>query len=189
MKRKKHLFFWVAMLCGLCGCVPNNGTSDLPPVGNFEPERYLGIWHEIARLDHRFERGMHAVTAQYSALPDGQIRVVNSGIRNQDARRIEGVARFRGARSEGLLEVSFFRPFYGEYRIVILEKDYSAAAVTSSSRDYLWILSRTPQMPAPLLENYLARLKKMGFLTENLIFPEKKIAKTTSVKYSPSSQK
>lgn len=42
-------FYWLLLLL-LAGCtsVPDKVT----PVSPFELERYLGTWHEIARLDH-----------------------------------------------------------------------------------------------------------------------------------------
>ena len=51
-------------------------SSPTPPrgvtvVNNFDAKRYLGTWYEIARFDHRFERGLEKVTATYSLRDDG----------------------------------------------------------------------------------------------------------------------
>ncbi|HHT00403.1 MAG TPA: hypothetical protein ENK73_06050, partial [Thiomicrospira sp.] len=72
------LFVFIGFFALLGGCtqVPKN----VHPVKNFEPNRYLGTWYEIARLDHSFERGLEDVSAVYSKRSDGGIRVINSGI-------------------------------------------------------------------------------------------------------------
>ena len=149
-------------------------TSDIPAVKNFELDRYLGNWYEIARLPHRFERDMDFVRAEYSFNPDGSVKVVNSGIRDGEARTAVGRAVLKdpGAASPtGELRVSFFRPFYADYRIIELDPEYRYAVVTGSTRDYLWILSRESGMAKPQLAAILDRLKKLGFAVEKLEFP------------------
>ena len=71
----------------------------------------------------------------------------------------------------GELRVSFFGPFYSDYRIIELAPDYSYAVVTGSNRNYLWILSRRPVMAKEQLEMILERLKKLGFETDRLEYP------------------
>ncbi len=161
----------VALLAGAAGCRGAASTADIPAVTGFEAERYMGRWYEIARLPHRFERGMDQVTADYSLAGDGRITVVNSGVKAGEPRRIQGVARFTGAPGCGELEVSFFRPFWGDYRIIRLEPDYSAAVVTSGTRDYLWILSRTPELEPEQLRSYINDAKALGFAVDRLEFP------------------
>jgi apolipoprotein D and lipocalin family protein len=83
------------------------------PVGDFELDRYVGDWYEIARLDHRFERDLQAVTAQYSLNDDGTVTVVNSGFSTEagELKRVEGKAKFVGDPDTGHLKVSFFGPY------------------------------------------------------------------------------
>ena len=154
------------------GCAAS--TSDIPAVRDFELDRYLGRWYEIARLPHRFERGLDLVTAEYSLLPDGTVKVVNSGVRDGETHRVTGRAGLkdpRAAKPEGELRVSFFRPFYGAYRIIELDPEYRYAVVTSSTRDYLWILSREPVMDKARLDAILDRLGGLGFEVDKLEFP------------------
>ena len=154
------------------GCAAS--TSDIPAVKNFEPDRYLGRWYEIARLPHRFERGLDFVRAEYSRAPDGTIRVVNRGLRDGEVREVVGRAKLKdpeAASPDGELRVSFFRPFYGDYRIIELDPEYRYAVVTGSTRDYLWVLSRTPKLPEAQLAAILDRLGKLGFALGELEFP------------------
>ncbi len=145
------------------------GTASIPAVQDFRPEHYMGKWYEIARMPHYFERGMKDVAAEYSICRDGTISVTNTGIRDCEMREIHGVARMKQKfPGTGELEVSFFRPFYNPYRIIKLEPDYSTAMVTSATRDYLWILSRSPTMVPERLDRYLRAASEFGFAAEKL---------------------
>lgn len=164
----------LALLCGLfvsgCASIPEGVEA----VSGFEPERYLGKWHEIARLDHSFERGLVSVTAEYSMRTDGGVKVLNKGFdpAKNKWKEAEGRAYFTGSPSEGRLKVSFFRPFYGGYNIVELDKEnYSYSLVAGPNRSYLWILARKPELPPAVLERLVARAKALGFDTAKLIYP------------------
>ena len=136
-----------ALLLAGCTGIPQG----VKPVTPFELQRYLGQWHEIARLDHRFERGLTDVTATYSMRTDGGVSVINRGFNagNNEWRQAEGKAYFVAAPDTGALKVSFFGPFYGSYNIAKLTDDYSMALVIGPSLEYAWLLSRTPT-PATL---------------------------------------
>ena len=174
MKFGKKFLSWgfVPALLALCGCAAS--TDSIASVRNFDSKRYLGTWYEIARLPHRFERDLDFVSADYSEQGDGTIRVVNRGQRDGKEREAVGKAHFKGASDVGELRVSFFGPFYGDYRIVELAPDYSSAIVTSSTKNYLWILSRTPQLSKETLEKYLAQIRDWGFDVSALEYPKQK---------------
>ena len=97
--------------------------------------------------------------------------MVNRGERDGEQHVAEGVARFKGSSDIGELEVSFFRPFYGDYRIIRLAPDYRYAVVTSATQDYLWILARTPQLPDQERKELVEYAKSLGFPIEKLEFP------------------
>ena len=166
---RMRVWTWIACVV-LAGCtqVPDG----VEPVTGFDADRYLGTWYEVARLDHRFERGLTKVTATYAARDDGGIDVLNRGYDAaagewQEAR---GRARFVGPRDVGQLEVSFFGPFYGGYNIVDLDPDYTHSLVVGPSRSYLWILSREPDPPREVVDRLVARARALGFDTDALIF-------------------
>jgi apolipoprotein D and lipocalin family protein len=153
------------------GCT---GSPDgVTVVTGFEIDRYLGTWHEIARLDHSFERGLSAVTANYSLRDDGGVHVLNRGYNDQSGEWDEaiGKAYFVGASDVGHLKVSFFGPFYGGYNIVELDKSgYQYSLVAGPNRNYLWILSRTPKMQPDILQSLVTKAEELGFATDELIF-------------------
>ena len=138
----------------------------------FELERYLGTWYEIARLDHRFERGLTNVMANYSLREEGGISVVNRGYDPeaegwQDA---QGKAYFLDDETVGLLKVSFFGPFYGGYNIIALDfEDYAWSMVAGPERSYLWVLARSPELPDPTLERLIAEAEALDLPVEDLI--------------------
>jgi lipocalin len=154
------------------GCRHAESTAAIPAVAHFDRARYLGTWYEIARYPHWFERDMDFVTAEYALRDDGKISVLNSGVRDGKRREARGVARMKGAADVGELEVSFFRPFYGDYRIIELDPDYSVVVVTSSTRDYLWILARSPQLDREKLAELLKKIQGFGFDVAKLEYPQ-----------------
>jgi apolipoprotein D and lipocalin family protein len=154
----------------LSGClaVPDG----IEPVDNFELNRYLGKWYEIARLDHSFERGLEAVSAEYSLRDDGGIRVINSGYNtdtqaNQEA---EGRAYFVDQPNLGYLKVSFFGPFFGSYVIFELDENYQYAFIAGNTTNYLWLLARTPEVSQELVNQFISRATQLGFDTSQLVF-------------------
>ena len=155
----------------LSGCLGMPET--VTPVENFELNRYLGKWYEIARLDHSFERGLERITAEYSMRDDGGVAVVNRGysIADEDWEVSEGKAYFVDDENKGYLKVSFFGPFYGSYVIFeIDQEDYGYAFVSGPDTSYLWLLSRTPQVQQELIEKFKRMSKERGFDPSKLIF-------------------
>jgi len=145
-------------------------------VTGFSLERYLGTWYEIARLDHRFERGLTQVTANYSMRDDGGVRVLNRGYKRAKSKwsEAEGKAYFVETPDIGRLKVSFFGPFYGAYNIIDLESEnYSYALVVGNNTKYMWILARKPSLEPVVLESLLNKARKLGFATDELIYPQK----------------
>ncbi len=156
----------MALLTGCTG-IPD-GTQ---PVSDFELDRYLGQWFEIARLDHSFERGLDCVTATYSLRDDGGVRVINRGynLEEQAWDEAEGRAYFIDDESVGRLKVSFFGPFYGGYNVLELDEEYQWALVAGPNRDYLWILSRTAEMDSATEDRLRQRAAELDFPTDELI--------------------
>ncbi|MWJ27563.1 lipocalin [Halomonas sp. ZH2S] len=152
-----------------------SGCTGIPKgteaVTGFELERYLGQWYEIARLDHSFERGLDCVTADYSLRDDEGVRVINRGYNLEEGtwNEAEGRAYFIEDKTVGRLKVSFFGPFYGGYNILELDEDYDWALVAGPNRDYLWILSRTPQLDPQVEQRLRQRAAELDFPIDDLI--------------------
>ena len=92
-------------------------------------------------------------------------------------KQAEGKAYFVEQPDKGRLKVSFFGPFYGGYNIIELDKkEYAYSMVTGPDKSYLWILSRTRQLPKATLETLIAKAKQLGFATDELIFVKNRVS-------------
>ena len=161
----------VSSLALAAGCA-STLKVDNTPVAALDLNRSLGEWYEIARFDHSFERGVEQAKANYTQNADGTIKVVNSGSKNGKPKT--AVGKGKKTDTPGLLRVSFFGPFYADYRVMLIDKDYSRALVGSGSADYLWILSRTSALPEIAKAELLSEAKRRGYDTGKLIWVEQK---------------
>ena len=167
---KKTIF---ASLCALfcAGCSSTQSINNTP-VAALDLNRYLGDWYEIARFDHSFERGLEFCKANYALREDGKIAVTNTGIKEGKNKTSNGKAKTTD--TPALLRVSFFGPFYSDYRVMMLDADYQWALIGSGSAKYLWILSRTPELPKETLDTILAEAQRRGYDTTKLIWVKQK---------------
>lgn len=142
----------------------------ISPVDDFDLQQYQGTWYELARIDHRFERGLQRTQADYVLAPDGSLRVTNRGYDPESRRWKVATGKGRTVQGAGIgaLKVSFFGPFYGGYNVVALDPRYRWAMVVGSSLDYFWILSRTPTLPSGVQERLMRQAALMGVPTERV---------------------
>jgi len=175
---KKIILLLIGISLILFGCAfkNNNKTQsmiDKTVVKNFDLNRYLGTWYEIARYDHRFEKGLVGVKANYSMREDGKVKVINSGYKDSlsgEFTEAIGKAKIPNPQQEpAKLKVSFFLFFYGDYYVLDLDTNYQWAVIGSSSDKYLWILSRTPEIDEDLYDSILKKLEKRGYDLKDLI--------------------
>lgn len=180
MPIQMRLVFNITLSLTLCltACsAPMSPSAEQAIVSSFSPNDYMGVWYEIARLDNHFERGLEQVTATYSLEADGTIKVVNRGFNPEKSQWKEAIGKAKlvspanadGSYS-GRLKVSFFGPFYADYSILEVDQPYYNYALVSSGQDFLWILSRTPQLAYPIKQHLMAKAKALGFATDQLLF-------------------
>ena len=148
------------------GCASTTPNPPLPTVPTVDLARYTGAWYEIASLPNRFQKQCVADTQARYRQTGATIEVVNR-CRTADGKvdDITGVAKVVPDSGNAKLRVSFFRPFYGDYWVLALGNgaDYRWALVGSPSREYGWVLSRTPAIPAADLEAAFARAEALGY--------------------------
>ncbi|MDR6514319.1 lipocalin family protein [Chryseobacterium camelliae] len=175
MKNLKKIVIPVSL--GIIGLVLLSSCSVGIPKGatavkNFDADRYLGKWYEIARFDYRFEKDMDNVTAEYSKNPDGSIRVQNKGYNyvKKEWKQSVGEARFVDDKTEARLKVSFFKPIWAGYNVIELDDNYQYALVVGNNLKYIWILSRTTTIPENVRQKFLEKAKSIGYNTDELIW-------------------
>ncbi|WP_283629631.1 lipocalin family protein [Shewanella baltica] len=172
--RKLLLVISIFLLSGCLGM-----PKLIQPVNDFELNKYLGKWYEIARLDHSFERGLSQVSAEYSLKDGGGVMVINRGFSaaKNEWKEAEGKAYFVNGDSEGYLKVSFFGPFYGSYVVFELDhENYQYAFISGPDTDYLWLLAKTPTVPPEVLQKFVEMSKARGFDTDSLIYVQQESA-------------
>ena len=146
--------------------VPEGATVVQP----FDRNRYLGKWHEIARLPNKIEQNIKHLTEEYSLQDDGMIEVITKGYDTKDNEwtAMIGKAKSAGPEDVGKLKVSYFGPFYAAYNVLDVDADYRYALVSGSGLDYLWILSREPSIPEDIKNRFLKKAAEIGFDTGKL---------------------
>lgn len=158
----------VIVILNSCASIPKKAK----PITNFEINRYLGTWYEIARFDFRFERDLDNTTAQYSLEENGKVNVLNSGYNYKTKEWVsaKGIAKFRVDKNVAALKVSFFGPFYAGYNVLAIDNNYQYALIAGKNLDYLWILSRERSIPDDVKRSYLKIAKEVGYDTSRLIW-------------------
>ena len=144
-----------------CASLKEPSLPPLEVVPYVDLKRYTGTWYEIARFPHRFQEGCIGSNATYSLLEDGEIGVLNQchkGSPDGKISSVQGKAWVTDTKTNAKLKVRFFWPFAGDYWIIDLGENYEYAVVGHPNRQYLWILSRTPEMDEALYARILKKL-------------------------------
>jgi len=145
-----------------CASLKEPSEPLLEVVSYVDLNRYTGTWFEIARFPHRFQEGCVGSRATYTLLEDGKIGVLNQcykGSLNGEISSARGKAWVTETKTNAKLKVRFFWPFTGDYWIIDLGENYEYAVVGHPNRQYLWILSRTPEMDETLYDRILKKLR------------------------------
>ena len=152
-------------------------TPTLRSLASLDVPGYMGTWYQVAWFPNRFQKQCVSDTqATYRQLPGGELEVINR-CRLADGRSddVIGLARPAGAGLRGTrlepaqLEVSFlppllrWLPIWGNYWVIQRADDGRYAVVSEAKREYLWVLSRTPNL-LPADETAIrSRLVQQGF--------------------------
>lgn len=159
---------FIAILLGVFTSCSTMQNINNETVETLDLNKYVGEWYEIARFDHFFECGMDHNKAEYTLCDDGTVSVKNSGIKDGELKEITGIAKTTD--NPALLRVSFFKPFYSDYRVLYIDADYQYALVGCGSSDYLWILSRTSWLGDEAKEILLTEATHRGYDVSKFIW-------------------
>jgi apolipoprotein D and lipocalin family protein len=177
MKKIYSVFFCVCILVFNFSAYGQANDVPVKTIPSLDVQRYLGTWYEIAKYPNWFQKKCVSNTkAVYSANADGTLKVLNScKTADGEVSEAEGTARQIGSKDSPKLEVRFapawlaFIPMvWGDYWVIDLDPQYQVAVVSDPRREYLWILSRTPQLDKKVYEDTLQRLHAQQFDTRKL---------------------
>ena len=164
---KSVLFISIVLLFTAC----SSKNPPLQTVKKVDLQKYLGTWYEIARFEHFFEKDCKNVSANYSMMDEKTIQVINkcTKITTNESKEATGRA-YAVDDSNSKLKVSFFRPFYGDYWILVLDKNYEYVLVGTPNREYLWILARDKTISPEIKNSILEKLPSLGFDSSKLLW-------------------
>ena len=172
MNKIYSLFFSASILAFSFSAQGQGSNAPVKTIPSLDVQRYLGTWYEIAKYPNWFQKKCVGNTkAVYSGRDDGTIKVLNS-CKTADGQvsEAEGAARQIGAKDSPRLEVrfapawlSFIPMVWGDYWVIDLDSQYQVAVVSDPRREYLWILSRTPQLDKKVFEDTLVRVQAQQF--------------------------
>uniref|UniRef100_UPI0039EE5015 lipocalin family protein n=1 Tax=Bordetella sputigena TaxID=1416810 RepID=UPI0039EE5015 len=150
------------------------------PVPSVDLRSYLGKWYEIARLPRFYQRYCVGDSiATYSIRDPHTIAIENScRTKDGDIRTAHGTAEPVPGSNNAKLEVTFLPPFTGDYWIIGLAPDYTWSVVGSPGRKALWILSRTPRLPAAALDKARSIARAAGYAVDELVYTPQSDAHT-----------
>ena len=172
MKRYQTFFFAITIFVTSYIAHPQGNEAPVKTIPSLDVPRYMGTWYEIAKFPNWFQKKCVANTkAEYSIRADGNLKVLNScKTASGEITDAEGTAKQVGAKDSPKLLVRFapawlsFLPMvWGDYWVIELDPQYQVAAVSDPKREYLWILSRTPQLDKKVYEELLQRLQSQQF--------------------------
>lgn len=168
----KTVLTTVLLAFSACTATASDAPGPLTTISLLDVPRYMGTWYEIAKYPNWFQKKCVKNTrADYTAQTNGSVRVVNlCTTKEGEVTEAIGEARQTGGNRSPKLEVRFAPPWlslipfvWGDYWVIDLDPAYQLVAVSEPKREYLWILSRTPELPAKAYDDLLDRLKKKGF--------------------------
>lgn len=167
--KKGNLAIGVAAAAGVAGIAyalwPKKKVPASAIVEPFDKERYMGTWHEVARLPNLIEKDLRDLTEEYTLNEDGTITVITRAFNPAKNKPVEatGTIKSKGAETRGELEVAYFVPIYLDYNLLDVDDDYRYALVSGKSMDYLWLLSRESSMPEEMKQRFLQKAMALGF--------------------------
>ncbi|WP_417325088.1 lipocalin family protein [Halarcobacter sp.] len=165
----KNIFLVTLVLFLFTAC--SYKDPNIKSVQTVDLDRYIGSWYEIARYEHKFEKDCKNVTATYSIKENDKIEVINRCTKMTNGEKTEAIGEaYSIDNTNAKLKVSFFWPFYGDYWIIMLDKNYSYAVISEPSKKYLWILSREKKLDEKIKEKILKRLESLDYDLSKLIW-------------------
>lgn len=127
---------------------------------------------KCGRYDHWFEHGLTNVKTEYTLNENSELVIKNIGTENSNEKIITGIGKFKDDTKTGWLRISFFKPFYSDYKIIYLDENYQTVIITSESKDYLWILHRNPKLTIEQKAALILKCQELTFDTQKIIWAE-----------------
>ena len=158
--------FVAALISGCAGSQPPLATVDYVDL-----DRFMGDWYVIANIPTFLEKGAHNAVETYALDADGSIQTTFVFRKDSfDGKRKEYNPKgfVRNPETNAEWGMRFIWPIKADYRIVYLTEDYSQTVIARNKRDFVWIMARTPEIPAADYERIIGLVADMGYDTSKV---------------------
>ena len=154
----------VAAMLLVAGCqhVPQ---PPLAQVAKVDLARFMGDWYVIASIPTFIEEGAHNAIESYRLVADGTIETTftfRAGSFEGETKRYTPRGFVLDRDSNAVWGMQFVWPIKADYRIAYVSDDYGQTVIARTSRDYVWIMARTPQIPDAEYDNLVRELGRTG---------------------------
>lgn len=155
----------LSLLGLLTGCMSGTRTP-IPTVPRVDLPRFMGAWYVIAHIPTFTEKHAHDAVESYALAPDGTITTTftfREGGPDGPAKRYTPRGFVRDRVNNSTWGMQFIWPIKAEYLIASLDADYTQMIIARNARDYVWIMARTPEIPAADYARHVAQLEAWGY--------------------------
>jgi apolipoprotein D and lipocalin family protein len=164
----RHALFAATLLSPalavLAAC--QGANHPLPTVARVDLPRFMGDWYVIANIPTVIERGAHNAIESYALAPDGSIETTftfRDGSFDGKRKQYHPRGFVIDPNSNALWGMRFIWPIKADYRITYVSDDYGQTVISRQKRDYVWIMARTPQIPAADYDRLLGLVAQQGY--------------------------
>jgi len=172
----KKLLLILFISLGLIGCASNQILVDsslkpMPVVDYVDLDRFMGDWYVIATIPTFLERDAYNPIETYKRDNDGTIATTftfNKGSLNGPIKIYRPRGFIKDKRTNAIWDMQFVWPIKADYRIVYLDDNYQQTIIGRNSRDYVWIMARTPKISQKDYSNLVARVDSLGYDLDDL---------------------
>ncbi len=158
---KRMIMLSLLMLLSACAATPPITTEarvDIP--------RFMGQWYVIAHIPAYLEREAYNATETYVFEAPNVVHTTfrfNQGAFDGPEKTYHPTGYVDTASGGGLWGMQFIWPVRAEFRIVHVAADYSQTIIGRSSRDYVWIMARSPVISDADYQALVARVGAAGY--------------------------
>ena len=164
---KKSLLVLLSIL-PLYGCSQH---APMATVKHVDIDRFMGDWYVIANIPTFLEKNAFNAIETYEKNDDGSIATTfsfNEGSFTGTRKTYHPTGFIKNRESNALWGMQFIWPIKADYRIVYLDDDYSKTVIGRQSRDYVWVMSRKPELTKEEFDEMVQFIGNLGYDTSKI---------------------